>query len=533
MALEGSGSSVPDSESEDLPARAISKDRLTRVTLLLWAWSAALFTVWSLATPLWTPPDSPAHQLRAYATGNGQVFLPDPPAAAGTPYASAGVVEVPNGIHASVVSASCYVFQPEASAGCIQPVGTDETLVDYIDGVGEYLPLYYAVTGWPSAFMPLDLAIPANRVPAILIASLFMAWALAAAWSMPRAPLAMAGVLVAASPTVMYFGGVVNPNSLEITAAMGTAASLIAFLADPRSEVASVLFRRAMIAAAVMALTRMLSPLWLACFALVLLVALGRRLGPAFRRPRLAWLALPVLACGVSGLWTLTQIGFVAPAVPYADLSFRDALRESLIQIDISNLKQAIGVFGWGDTSLNEAQYDYFIIASTFLVAMTWLFLTVRRSVALALLAVLAYALPVVLQAWQWNANGPIWQGRYTLPLLVLIPICCFGWAASSRSFTADHWRRARVIVPLALAVVAYVHVRAYLALLRRNVSGVDGSAFRGDWAPLIGSEVAFGLHLALTAGALLVLVVAMWRMPADGSARARSRSDQPREATV
>jgi hypothetical protein len=332
---------------------------------------------------------------------------------------------------------------------------------------------------------------------------------------------------------VMYFGGVLNPNSLEITATMGAAASLIAFLADPRSEVSSVLFRRAMIAAAVMALTRMLSPLWLACFALVLLVALGRRLGPAFRWPRVGWLVLPVLACGVSGLWTLTQIGFVAPAEPYADLSFREAFKESLVQIDNANLAHAIGVFGWGDTSLNGAEYNYFIIATTFLVAMTWLFLTVRRSVALALLAAATYFLPVVLQAWQWNANGPIWQGRYTLPLLVLIPICCFGWAASSPSFTPDHWRRARFIVPLALAVVAYVHVRAYLALLRRNVSGVGGSAFHGDWAPPLGSEVVFGLHLALTAGALLALVVAMWRMPADGRVRVPSRAVQPREATA
>ncbi len=56
---------------------------------------------------------------------------------------------------------------------------------------------------------------------------------------MPRAPMAMTGILVAASPTVLYYGGVVNPNSLEITAAMGMGASLIAWFGDPESEVAS------------------------------------------------------------------------------------------------------------------------------------------------------------------------------------------------------------------------------------------------------------------------------------------------------
>ena len=249
-------------------------------------------------------------------------------------------------------------------------------------------------------------------MPAVLIASLFLAWALAAAWSMPRAPMALTGILLAASPTVLYYGGVLNPNSLEITAAMGMGASLIAWFGDPESEVAPVLFRRAMIAAAVMALTRMLSPLWLACFALVLLVALGRQIRRwrSAGRGRLA--RRPVAACVISVAWTVTQIGFVALSAPVADLPFREALRESLLHVDLTNLAHVIAVFGWNDTKISPPEYNYFIIGSTFLVAMTWLFLTVRRSLALVLLMVIVYFLPVVLQAWQWNDNGAVWQGR-------------------------------------------------------------------------------------------------------------------------
>ncbi len=193
-----------------------------------------------------------------------------------------------------------------------------------------------------------------------------------------------------------------------------------------------------------------------------------------------------------------------------------------------------IAVFGWGnDTNISPPEYNYFIIASTFLVAMTWLFLTVRRSVALVLLMVITYFLPVVLQAWQWNDNGAVWQGRYTLPLLVLIPIACFGWAALSPSFDAAHWRRARVIVPLGLAVLAYVNARAFLALLRRNVSGVSGSAFDGDWAPPLGSEAVFAVYLVLMVGAVLAVVAMMWRMPADGRTPSPVRGAQPEGSTA
>ena len=128
----------------------------------------------------------------------------------------------------SAGTAACYAFQPEVSAGCLAPVGTSETLVPFANPAGRYIPTYYAVTGLPTLVVPLDLALGPARGVAVLISSFFLALALAAARTMRRPALAMTGVVVGCSPMVLYLGGVVNPNSLEITAmaAVGAAAWL-------------------------------------------------------------------------------------------------------------------------------------------------------------------------------------------------------------------------------------------------------------------------------------------------------------------
>ena len=51
---------------------------LARQTLVFWVWSALFLALWSLATPLWTAPDSVAHDIRAYGAAHGNL-TPDPP----------------------------------------------------------------------------------------------------------------------------------------------------------------------------------------------------------------------------------------------------------------------------------------------------------------------------------------------------------------------------------------------------------------------------------------------------------------------
>jgi len=86
----------------------------------------------------------------------------------------------------------------------------------------------------------------------------------------------------------------------------------------------------------------------------------------------------------------------------------------------------------------------------------------------------LSWVLPVLLEAWKWNIQGGVWQGRYILPTVCLIPILAAARSAESdfvdQSTKALNWSRLG-----ALAVLALMHFWAFTVLLRRNVHGLTG----------------------------------------------------------
>jgi hypothetical protein len=63
--------------------------------------------------------------------------------------------------------------------------------------------------------------------------------------------------------------------------------------------------------------------------------------------------------------------------------------------------------------------------------------------------------------------------------------------------------RHVGVVSAPVTGLLAYVHLRAYVAQLRRNVSGVGGDAFDGPWEPPLTAEVQLALYA--------VLVVVTW----------------------
>ena len=76
-------------------------------TLVFWVWSALFLTLWSLATPLWSAPDSIAHDLRAYGAAHGNLTPAPPPG--DQVLGTLGIDRVPRGLMVSARTAGCYV----------------------------------------------------------------------------------------------------------------------------------------------------------------------------------------------------------------------------------------------------------------------------------------------------------------------------------------------------------------------------------------------------------------------------------------
>ncbi len=491
---------------------AWGRARLLRLTMTCWAVAFTGFMTWSLATPLWGSPDAPSHDLMAYhAVRDLSIEKTDEFAHGVT---SNAVTEATEGLVASATSVSCYAFQT-TSASCIVGVRGSEEPADFVNSAGRNIPTYYLATGWPSLIVGPEDAVWANRAAAAAIASLFVAWAASAALTRRRRSVALTGVVVATTPMVMYLGGAVNPNSLEIVCGIAVAACSVVFLQERDTWLGHVMFRRTMIAIAVMCSIRMLGPVWALGWAVAFaMLATAVHWRHVFSRRGLPWLALPVVACVADVVWTLSSGVTDYQAEAKFDNTLWANIGLSRHVIDTSSISQQIGVFGWLDTPMPPGALTAYTWAALFLVFTAAMRLTARQLTAIAFLVAAQYLLPIVLQALQYNVNGPVWQGRYTLPLTVAIPIFAL-MLNSQRPDTTDEqqWlRRMQWAYPMAVAVLAYAHFKAFTTHLRRNVSGYGGPGLTdGHWEPFGSAEVVLGVHTVFLVVVLAAVVHLYW----------------------
>jgi Predicted membrane protein (DUF2142) len=495
-------------------SRPWTRRRLLVTTGVAWVWVFGCFMAWSVATPLWSTPDAPAHDLMAWHVGHGNLD-PELTDVFASGVTSNAVMDIPEGLLQSASSFSCMVFKPEVPASCMTFPTDSETPVEFTNPAGRNMPTYYLATGWPSNLVDQPYAVYANRIAAAALASLFVAWAISAALTMRRPGVALTGVGVTLTPMVFYLGGAVNPNTVEITAGIALAASSLAFWRDPDGWLGGVMFRRAMLAATMMVTIRMLAPFWVLIWAVAFVALANRRTWRAvFTRRNLPWTLLPAAGAVFDLAWTNHAQLLAIQAEDKFALSWPERLMEAKRWIDSTTLVQQVGSFGWLDLTLPPEQFTVIAWTTVFVLSTALVLLTRRQVLVVVALGLATYAAPILLQAYQWNTTGGVWQGRYTLPVTVMVPVFAL-FLASERLDGERAWLRRRLAVAwsVALVILAIGSLRAFTHLLRRNVSGTEGdSLFDGPWDPPIPGEVLLGTLAGLLLVGCVCLVLALRR---------------------
>ena len=255
------------------PARFLGVWATTSLVLFL------LCALWSLSTPIPSGPDEPTQYVKAAAVARGTLTGARPP---GFPRGTV-LVRVPGTYMLYDAGIDCYYLRPQVPAGCTPLPGSDPTMQSTTTYVGEYPPLYYAVTGLPSLVSDEVWARRAMRAASALVSAVLLGLAVSAVLTWSRSRWLIVGSVLTVTPANMYLASVLNPSGLEISAAVAawTAGVLLVFHhADdpPRGLVAAFVG-----SSVVLAVTRPLSPLWVA--GIVLSLALIR---PAAARRLLA-----------------------------------------------------------------------------------------------------------------------------------------------------------------------------------------------------------------------------------------------------
>lgn len=476
--------------------------------LASWFLLSLLSGLWSLATPIAAAPDEPAHMVKAASVALGEFsgeFGPD-----GTE------VDVPQYI-AWTHAQTCTANNDEVTADCAPAVpGAPDRIVGSATTAGLYNPLYYLLVGWPTLLDGDSSGVYAMRIVSAVVASAFLALTVMMVSTWRHRALPLLALAAVTTPMVVFLSGTVNPNSVEITATLAAFTAVLGVIISPAR---SLLTQRAVIAAvagAVAANMRGLSPLWVAVAVLApLLLASRATLVELAKTAQIRVTALVIVAAAAfASLWVLTSnslASHVDPAtsateVPHFGASPVTGFFLMIAQLG-NQLREMVGVFGWMDTGAPTETYIAWTLLIGGLLVFGLLFARGRRLLFIAVLGASFVVLPALAQAAFIGGGGFIWQGRYSLPLLVILLLGCS--AVLAEQFESIPVRP-RVMLRIGVWVAWWaLSTYTFAATLKRYVVGADGAwpdvVLAPHWSPPGGSVLLIA-GTAVVAAAISVL---------------------------
>ncbi|SEN94991.1 Predicted membrane protein [Cryobacterium luteum] len=494
---------------------------------------AALSTLWSLASPIFSVPDENAHATKAIAQVNGQVIGYHVPGVKHT------VVDLPEG-YSYAPHILCFAYHPNQPANCGVELG-DASGTDWFNTwVGAYNPLYYYAVGWPSLILDGAAGIYGMRIVSGLLAAVFVAWGFQAAMSVRRSRWMPLGLAFVAAPMVVYFFGSVNPNGIEIASAVALWTALPRLLEqfDSRKMVGDVwvlprwyLWMIVAIASVTLATARATGPLWLIVVVGICFIATGWKPVKALFTTGRAYIPLGFVAAGgiFSIVWTLSGGSLSSQAdksdAPLVGASFMQGFVH-VLRTTPGFIQQAIGYFGWFDAPLPTTAYWLFVIPLGTLIILAFTASRRRGLITVAVMVAAAIFVPALVQGYSVSQTGIIWQGRYGLFLYLGITILA-AWVLCAKDGDRAAFLSTR-LTWIGAAMIASYGLLAFVAVMWRYVVGsaapISEMWKNPAWQPPLGWPTLVALY------ALVSIVFVVWTGWLAGRA---ARLDDAGDSTV
>lgn len=488
---------------------------------------AMLGLAWAGGNPPAASPDEDSHVVKAYATGqldiSGEAYQAD---------LSGETARTVNWFHdvgrsyfipAALVptdSVHCFAFDSDRTADCqdLDSRAQDpEAEVLAPTHFGTYSPILYFPIGIAmSDAVDYRAAEWRGRLVVLALNAGFITWSALLLARRGTGWLPLAGLALAVTPTVLFLSSNVGVSGIEITAAICFWSALLRLSREPENSAGGP-WAAAAVSGAAMALSRPISALLIVVILASIVLLSGVRAVAvttrAARSKALAASAVGGLAVGASFLWS----ALVTPQPPFDGELAMQALREW--PGDASRqIQQAVGVFGWNDTSMPGPVYLWalVVLGAAFAAA----FVVGRRRERIVLVGVVAAAvachigLTVLIPFWM--------QARYVLPIAVGVPLVAAELLETHRSRVRQTWVRLGVVVSFVTA--GLMHFTAFTVNAHRYAVGRDASwglPWDSRWAP----DGGWGPWFALAAvGALLLMAPALL---------VRTRRDELAEGTL
>lgn len=491
----------------------------------------AYATAWATASPVGSSPDEAAHVVYAWGVATGQTLPGNERLEAGQEAGDSTLtlVDIPRALFQVQ---DCYAKRPASPASC--PELSTEGTLHAATYHTRYPPPYYVLQG---SLMRAGLALGLDG-GAILLGLRVLAGAAcllmvgAAAVVLGRRfgpPLAVLCVLAGLTPGGISLFSAINPNGVEIAAAILVAALVVAVRHDASRPGGVSTGLRWSLAGAFVLLTwaRPLSPVWAGLLLLVLVWPRGAPrtwLDQVRRGPGLAPVVVVLANLVLAFAWMVYEFSArnvdVGGSGSWGELPFQ--LRVALVVLKFGDLVvQMVGSMGWDVVLPSFFTYAWVLaVAALFWIGAGW----GRRRVSLRVPLGYLLATMVVVAGYSL-LTGFGWQGRYWLSPVAAFLVLCLPAIAGRDAPSAPEPEPAGYGPRHLGVLVTFVALQlgGLVWFMWRHVYGVQPWQLRFDampfpvvppgWSPIGGQK----LPLALAAVALiaLVLVLTRWRSSA------------------
>jgi hypothetical protein len=505
---------------------------------------AALGIAWAAANPPGASPDEPANLVKAYATGAGQIGGSQRGVPAGSTFDDAKseawferadrTYTIPARLHLPSGQVPCFAFLRDESAACSDHQAIASTAEASTTQFGTYQPFLYAPAGLAMQGAPTFASADVRgRLADVLVAAALLGLAAYVTWTDRRSLLSLGGLLLGVTPMVVFLSASVTTNGIEAAAAACAWAALLRLTRREQGR------RRAAWAAlaiggSVMVLSRMLDPFFLA--GMVAVVWLARspsseaKDGRGRDRSTIATASIVVLAVaiGLSLLWTAAFT-----AHPATSLSTSVHALPTAIKHLPNQLRQAVGIFGWNETTMPQPAYGLWILLTGALVIIALWIGTWRERLALLALGVGVVLADLAIATLVEAPIGFGMQARYILPLTVGIPM--FAAELVNRHPEKLGARRVQLLGLCAAGGAIVLQLVAFLVNAHRYAVGASrgwAPTWPSSWAPS-GGLLPWLLFAALGAGLLVGAAISAFRSDDRGGGPGPSTTSDASDDTT
>lgn len=323
---------------------------------------------------------------------------------------------------------------------------------------------------------------------------------------------------------VFFLGGSTNVNGVEAAGA-GAVAAIALLLVRTKMSNRQLWIWSILLGLSVIGVTsgRTVALLWVVIAAIVaLIVARPAKLLELVRKPAI-WVGLAIIVVAV--LWVVVWFKFIS--ITAVDPRGFDPDRDPGLKLLLSIMVEYtfnwwgpwIGQFGWLEVNAPIGVQIIWQGAIAALLFSAFVMTRGRARVATIFIALAVFIVPIALQGSLWIEVGWIWQGRYMLPVYLILMVT-IGVALDMSTAPGPSKLQVRFI-RAAVVLLALCHIITFVFVLRRFIVATQNwlSMFtHPEWQPPL---TWIGISAVLAVGlALEVALVYRWTksiLPTDG----------------